>query len=561
MPALRLVPNSHPDTAHHTPAAEIEAMPPRKPMPKPKAAATPAGGFDVAGKKVYLIGIGGSGMNGLARMLITRGAIVAGSDQSPQDSTKALEAAGVAVDFDQQSGRIPEGTSLVVASAAIKAEHPQMAEAKRRGIEVLMYAEALGKCMLGRSGIAISGTHGKSSTTAMLGTVLVDAGVDPTVIVGATSRQLTKGNIGSVTTSGGVSGQTPTGFRLGSATVGGGAWQGLPGVLVAEACEFNRSFHNLRPTIASISSVEADHLDCYKDLGEIIESFRHFVSMLPSEAEGGRLLIAHDGAHRREVTAGATCRVETIGFSPQADWVLAYDPETRRTTLSQDRHLIGQWTMRIPGAHMAFNAGVALALATMVGADPRIAAASLCEFRGIDRRMQVMGEKTVPGGTVKVYDDYGHHPTEIDVTLRALRDFEHPETRGGRLICVFQPHQHSRTRHLLDEFVKSFDMADVVIVPEIYFVRDKAEERHLVTAADLVERLRDRGVRALHVHPFGAIVDTLENLCRANDLIVTMGAGPVFEVAQEYLAGASVPVRPGVAGTVGTVGGVVGGRT
>ena len=202
---------------------------------------------------------------------------------------------------------------------------------------------------------------------------------------------------------------------------------------------------------------------------------------------------------------------------------------------------------------MAFNAAVALTLSMMVGADPKVAAASLCEFRGIDRRMQFLGERAVAGGSVRVYDDYGHHPTEIDVTLRALRDFERPEARGGRLICVFQPHQHSRTRHLLDEFVKSFDTADVVIVPEIYFVRDKAEERHLVTAADLVERLRDRGVKALHVHPFGAIVETLEDLCRPNDLVVSMGAGPVHQVAEQYLAGA--PAKPGLGGArAGAVG-------
>jgi len=531
-------------------------MPIRKPMSRPAKvsptgeAAVPAelqgAAWPAAGGGVYMIGIGGCGMSGLARLLRTRGANVSGTDQSAQDSTRALEAEGIRVGFDQSLPYLPEATGLVVISAAVKADHPQVAEARRRGVPVLTYAEALGKCMLGRTGIAVAGTHGKSSTTAMLGTVLVDCGIDPSVIVGATSRQLAKGNIGSASL---LASQPPSGFRLGGPTIAGGDWKGSPGVLVAEACEFNRSFHNFRPTLASITSVEADHLDCYKDLGEIIESFRHFVSLLPSEKDGGRLLIAHDGAHRREVTAGATCRVETIGFSPQADWSLAFDPVTRRASLSQDRKMIAQWTMRIPGAHMAFNAGVALTLATFVGADPRVAAASLCEFRGIDRRMQFLGEKVMAGGNVRVYDDYGHHPTEVDVTLRALRDFEHPEDRNGRLICVFQPHQHSRTRHLLDEFVKSFDTADVVIVPEIYFVRDKAEERHLVTAADLVDRLRDRGVKAMHVHPFGAIVETLQDLCRPNDLVVTMGAGPVHKVAEEYLGS-----RPAAAGGKGGVG-------
>jgi UDP-N-acetylmuramate--alanine ligase len=357
----------------------------------------------------------------------------------------------------------------------------------------------------------------------------VDAGIDPTVIVGATSRQLQDGNL-APDPKGGIG----TGFRL-----GGMGKLGVGGVLVAEACEFNRSFHHLRPTIASISSVEADHLDCYNDLDEIVASFRAFASLLPDEAHGGRLLIAHEGAHRREVTAGLVCRVETIGFSPQADWVVAYDPATRRVGLTKGRKVLAEWVMRIPGAHMAMNAATAIALATMVGADPHVAGASMCEFRGIDRRMQFLGEKALAGSTstlgVRVYDDYGHHPTEIDVTLRALREFERPEDRAGRLICVFQPHQHSRTRHLLEEFAQSFSSADIVIVPHIYFVRDSQEERQKVTSADLVDRLRQRGVKAMHLYPFAAIVEQLENLCRPGDLLVCMGAGPVYEVARGYM--------------------------
>lgn len=497
--------------------------------------------FEVAGRSVYLIGIGGCGMSGLARMLATRGAAVSGSDLSPQESTDALMADGIAVGFDQAKEWLPERCDLVVASAAVKADHPQMRAAASRGIPVLNYAQTLGKAMLGRTGIAVAGTHGKSSTTAMLGTVLVDAGLDPTVIVGATSRQLRLGNIGSNRAvhgaNAGGGGDVGGGFRLGANRIPAGKAAGAPGILVAEACEYTRSFHNLRPTIASISSVEADHLDCYKDIGEIVESFRAFAGLLPKESEGGRLLIAHDGAHRREVTAGLTCRVETIGFSPQADWVVSYEPEHRRVKLSYDRKQVAHWTMRVPGAHMAFNAASAVAMATMVGAEPALAAASMCEFRGIDRRMQLLGERPagLGGGSVRVYDDYGHHPTEIDVTLRALRDFERPQDGGGRLICVFQPHQHSRTRHLLDEFAQSFSSADVVIVPDIYFVRDTEAERQSVTAADLVDRLRGRGVRAMHMHPFEAIVEQLETLCRGGDLLVVMGAGPVYKIGQAFL--------------------------
>ncbi len=493
--------------------------------PGPKRASP---GFDVAGRSAYLIGIGGCGMSGLARMLRARGALVSGSDSAPSETTAALIAAEFEVGFDQSHPWLPDACDLVVASAAIKPTHPQLLEAERRGIPVLSYAEALGKCMLGRTGIAIAGTHGKSTTTAMIGAALTDAGLDPTVIVGATCAQLVAGSFKGP-------GQ-PAGFRLGSQAIPAGQWLGRPGLLVAEACEFNRSFHHLHPTVASISSVEADHLDVYGSLEAVIEAFREFASRLPDADHGGRLLISHDGAHRREVTAGLACKVETIGFNPEADWVIGYEPSSRLVTLTHAGHPVARWTMRLPGAHNAFNACVALALSTMVGAEAQAVARSLAEFRGVDRRAQLLGERPHPlGGSVRVYDDYGHHPTEVETTLRALREFERPEERGGRLICVFQPHQHSRTRHLLEEFAAAFGSADIVIVPHIYFVRDSIEERQKVTASDLVDRLRQRGARAMHLYPFEAIVEQLENLCQPGDLLVVMGAGPVYEVAHGYL--------------------------
>jgi len=483
------------------------------------------------GRSVYMIGIGGSGMTGLARMLKSRGARVGGSDQSANPATRALESESILVGYDQSKQWLPDACDLVIASAAIKPDHPQMLEATRRGISTLMYAEALGKCMLGRSTIAIAGTHGKSTTTAMLGCALTDAGLDPTVIVGATSTQLQSGTFGPPS--------APSGFRLGSETMPTGRLAGSPGVLVAESCEFNRSFHNYHPLLASISSVEADHLDVYGSLDAVVESFHEFAKLIAPAEDGGKLIIAHDGAHRREVTAGLACVVETIGFSPQADWVVHQDPGSRLITLTRGSETIARFRTRMHGAHNAFNACVAIALGMGVGADPQTLAGSLAGFAGIDRRMQLLGERRIAthgGGTVRIYDDYGHHPTEVDVTLRALRDAERPQERGGRLICVFQPHQHSRTRHLLEEFASAFSSADVVIVPHIYFVRDSQEEKHRVTAADLVDRLRDKGIRAMHLYPFGAIVEQLETLCRPGDMVVSMGAGNVNEIAHAYLA-------------------------
>lgn len=484
------------------------------------------------GKHVYMIGIGGCGMSGLARMLRARGAVMSGSDMAPSLATDALEAESISVGFDQLSGHLPESCDLVVASAAIKPDHPQLLEADRRGIPTMSYAECLGRCMVGRTAVAIAGTHGKSTTTAMLGTLLAGVGLDPTVIVGATCPQL-----------GG-------GFRLGSETIPSGALSGKPGLLVAEACEFNRSFHNYHPRIAVITAVEADHLDCYGSLDAIIESFRDFAKLLPAAdplrpGAGGLLLIAHQGAHRREVAAGLECEVQTIGFSPEADWVVRYDPTSRFTELLQrtDSGLkpISSWTTPMPGAHNAMNAATAATLAHLLGADAARIPSTLESFAGLDRRSHFLGERRLASGeTVRVYDDYGHHPTEVDVTLRALRDFERPQDRGGRLVCVFQPHQHSRTRFLMDEFASAFSSADIVIVPHIYFVRDSQAERQKVSAADLVDKLRARGVQAMHLYPFDAIIEQLEVVCKGGDLLVVMGAGPVNKVAEGYLANSKV---------------------
>ena len=518
----------------------------RTPMARPARHLEP---FDLAGRRVYLVGIGGCGMSGLARLLRSRGATVGGSDTTPSEVTSALLAEGIPVDFEQTAQRVPDACDLLVASAAIKPDNPQWLEAERRGIRVMLYAEALGACMVGRTGIAIAGTHGKSTTTAMLGSALVDTGLDPSVIVGATCAQLVAGCLGGGARS---AAPMPAGFRLGAPAIPRGPLQGRPGILVAEACEFNRSFHNLWPTVACITSVEADHLDVYGSLDAVVEAFHEFALLLPPESMGGRLLIAHDGAHRREVTAGVSALVETIGFNPEADWVITWDPRTLAVRLSHHGHQVAAWTNLLPGQHNATNAATAVALGLMLGGDADRLAQSLGAFRGVDRRLQFLGEIAPDTGRetglgVRVFDDYGHHPTEIDCTLRALRLSERPESRrgpgghAGRLICVFQPHQHSRTRHLLEEFATSFEQADIVIVPHIYFVRDSQAEKARVSAADLVDRLRDRGVNALHLYPFEAIVEHLQNLCRPGDTLVVMGAGPVYEVAHGYIAAMTGP--------------------
>lgn len=503
-----------PPTAKPAETLPVSARPPR---------------FTIRDADLFFAGIGGCGMSGLARMFTARGARISGSDSAESPVTNALRADGFSVLPEPAVKSLPDPCDALIASAAIRPDHPLMLDAETRGIPVFSYAEALGELMARSTGVAVAGTHGKSTTTAMLGAALVDAALDPNVIVGATCPQLAGGSLGSPVFAG------PTGFRTGSHAVPAGPYAGREGLLLAEACEYNRSFHNLAPVVASISSVEADHLDVYGSLDQVVEAFRGFAARLPSEKQGGYLLIAHEGAHRREITAGLSCAVETIGFSPEADWHVSFDPAEQRVTLSHHHDLVARWGMRMPGAHNAMNAATACALGVVLGGNPETLARSLGAFRGLERRCQFLAERQITGGGVRVYDDYGHHPSEIDATLRALRELERPEQRNARLVCVFQPHQHSRTRFLLDEFAAAFSQADVVIVPHIYFVRDSEAEKQRVTAADLVDRLRSRGVRAMHLYPFGAIVEQLENVCRPGDLLVVMGAGPVWQVARGYL--------------------------
>ncbi|MEE9211653.1 MAG: Mur ligase family protein, partial [Phycisphaeraceae bacterium] len=342
----------------------------------------------------------------------------------------------------------------------------------------------------------------------MLAHLLLQADLDPSVIVGATCAQ-----------------------------IGGGARCGQSDLLVAEACEFDRSFHNFHPTHAVILNVEEDHMDVYGSLDAIVESFAQFARQVPKH---GTLLINHDMAHRLAITAALDCTVQTLGFAPQADWRIEVNEAARgpakpcelpTVRLYHQANHVTQWHCPMPGEHMAYNAAAAAITARRLGAPWPVIETAIADFQGLDRRMQLLGERKVDDGAVTVIDDYGHHPTEIDTTLRALRRHYQP----SRLICVFQPHQHSRTRFLMEQFAVSFSEADIVIVPHIYFVRDSEQERHAVRAADLVDRLRQRGRHAMHLYPFEAIVEQLQVISRPGDLVVTMGAGDVWKVARGFL--------------------------
>ena len=460
---------------------------------------------------MHFVGIGGCGMSGLARITRQAGAVCSGSDMADSTTIEALRADGFDVALEQTAATVPAALDLLVVSAAIGPEHPERVEAERRGVPVLKYAQLLGQLMVGRTGVAVAGTHGKSTTTSLLAHVLIECGQDPSLIVGANCPQ-----------------------------IGGGSRVGGSDVLVAEACEYDRSFHSLHPRHGVILNIEEDHMDVYGSLEEIVASFAHFAGLLPA---GGSLLIQHEMPHRLAVGAGLTCPVETIGFAPQADWqVQLADAEAEADAaavptvrLAHRGRVVAEWPSPLPGEHMAYDAAAAAVTAHRLGADWSDIARAVAGFRGLDRRMQRLATREVDGGQITIVDDYGHHPTEVDTTLRALRRHYRP----SRLICVFQPHQHSRTRFLMEQFATSFSEADIVIVPHIYFVRDSEQERHAVKAGDLVDRLRSRGRQAMHLYPFEAIVEQLELIVRGGDLVVTMGAGDVWRVAEGLGGGAA----------------------
>jgi UDP-N-acetylmuramate--alanine ligase len=377
----------------------------------------------------------------------------------------------------------------------------------------------LGLVQSQHTSVCIAGTHGKSTTVSILSSILLHTQYDPSFIVGANCEQI-----------GGS-------CRVGATHIPSGILKGDKGILVSESCEFNRSFHDHDPSIALINNIEEDHLDYYSSLDDIIEAFKGFALKVPSKKDGGLLLIAHDGAHRNIVTPALQCTVETFGFHPEADYQVMFDPSVRRVGILRDGMWTIQWTNPMPGSHNALNAAAAAILAANLGVDWESLIEPLEQFQGVDRRLQRLGTfKSNDGGTATVYDDYGHHPTEIEMTLRALRTAELPK----RLICVFQPHQHSRTRFLLDQFAQSFSSADEVIVPHIYFVRDSIVEQQRVCAQDLVDKLIHQGASAKHVNDFEDIVSHLQRTARDGDLIVIMGAGPVTTIAHSLIHSSQV---------------------
>jgi UDP-N-acetylmuramate--alanine ligase len=437
--------------------------------------------------RIHLVGVGGIGMSGLARILAARGDELSGSDRQPC----ALAFAKVGHD----AANVPAGTELLVRSAAVRDDNPEVQEARARNVPVLKYAEMLGRLTREKETIAVAGCHGKTTTTSMISYVLSRAGFAPSFVCGGVITQL-----------------------------GTNAAPGTGKHLVVEACEYDRSFLNYSPACAVITNIEEDHLDYYKDIQEIAAAFRDFALK-----SAGPLIAPADDPWCAPILEELKTRAESFSLENEAHWrarnVAVEGGKWSFEVLKYGRPY-GRFQLAVPGRHNVANALAAAAACTWAGVGQEILQVALSEFVGAERRFQRLGEK---GGAL-VFDDYGHHPTEVAATLKAARE-RYPDRK---IWCVFQPHQVSRTRLLLKDFARAFGDADVVLLPEIYEARE-ADGQRKVSSADLARAISENGKAALFLPTFDEVLAFLREKAGPDCLILTMGAGNVDQVARRFL--------------------------
>jgi UDP-N-acetylmuramate--alanine ligase len=442
----------------------------------------------------FFIGIGGAGMSGIANILLEQGYKVSGSDLQVNDATKKLQAAGARVHTGHATGNITADVSLVVVSTAISQNNVEIQEARARNIEIAHRGDVLARLMATKKGIAIAGSHGKTTTTAMAALVLEKNNMDPTVIIGGNFRD-----------------------------IGGNAKGGQGEYLVAEADESDGSFLKLDPYIAVVTNVEDDHLDHYGSREKIKEAFSEFVAKIPDD---GLVVLCMDDPNVREMAQSLDKRIETYGIDHQAR-IMARNIYNKGMTTYADIYFtgekLGQLELNVPGRHNINNAMAAVAVGLSVGLEFAGIAAALKDFKGVGRRFQLLGQQN----GITVVDDYAHHPTEVAATLQAAR-----QTEADRVIAVFQPHRYSRTKFFFKEFGASFADADLVIINEIYSAGEEPIEG--VTADLIVRAAREQTTKpVLYYRTMEEIVDYLMQEARSGDLIMTLGAGNIRQAGLE----------------------------
>jgi UDP-N-acetylmuramate--alanine ligase len=451
-------------------------------------------------KSIHFVGIGGIGMSGIAAILSNYDFVISGCDLRSSPVTGLLERRGVDVHIGHDEKHVRD-VDLVVYSSAIRPDHPEVVEGRRRGIPVVRRAEVLGEIMRWKRGIAVAGTHGKTTTSAMTSMVLVGAGLDPTAIVGGMFRDL-----------------------------GTNALLGRSDLLVVEADEYDRSFLALHPHVAVITNIEADHLDCYRDLDEIRGAFEQFASGTPFY---GLVIGCVDDPNVAALLDRVPRRTLRYGLSPAADLradALQFSGAGPEFDVALRGRKLAHFKLRVPGEHNVRNALAAIGVGLELGIQPVHIASALERFAGVERRFQHLGDYA----GAPVIDDYAHHPTEIRATLSAARR-SYP---NRRLVALFQPHLFSRTRDFAGEFADALGLADLAFVVPIYPAREQPIDG--VTAALISDEARRRGRKGVSLidKEHDGIVGELRRLLSPNDVLVAMGAGDVHEIARALVEGA-----------------------
>jgi len=450
-------------------------------------------------KKIYFVGIGGIGVSALAKLFKSQGKQVIGSDKYSSEITDDLRKKGIKVYIGHKDMNLDSDTDLVIYSVAVGPEIPERKKATELGIKQLSYPEALGLISKNKYTIAISGTHGKSTTTAILGLILTEAKFDPTVIVGSKVKLFDNSNL-----------------RIGKSEY-----------FIIEACEWRAHMLNLKPRIIILTNVEKDHLDYYGNLGNIKKAFRKYINKLSKK---DLLVINADDKICRELARSAKCRIVTYGIrNKQADCRagnIVVENQIQEFDLFWRKKNIGRFLLKIPGQINIYNALAATACALGMGIKPESIRKTLINFKGIWRRFEKVGEYK---GAL-IFSDYAHHPTAIRETLKAAKEFYPPR----RLLLVYQPHHFDRTRRLFKEFTKAFDLADLVILNEIYDVPGR-ESAKQISSRDLVRELKKRKIKAVFTRDLKRTKEFLLKNIRRGDLVLIMGAGDIYKLSTARL--------------------------
>jgi UDP-N-acetylmuramate--alanine ligase len=452
--------------------------------------------FRKPGTSIHFVGIGGIGMSGIAEVLLTLGYAVSGTDLKESDTTRRLIELGARVRYGHHPSHLGD-TDVVVISSAVKTTNPEVAEARRRGVPVIPRAEMLAELMRMKYGVAVAGSHGKTTTTSLVATVLRAAGFDPTAVIG---------------------GKLPS--------LGSNARLGQGEYLVAEADESDGSFMKLSPTVAVVTNIDPEHLDHYGTLERLRQTFADFINKVPFY---GLAVLCLDHPQVQSLLPLVEKRHVTYGLAPLADFRavdLSFDGLRSRFTAVARGRVLGPVELAMPGAHNVLNSLAVLAVADFLGIDFDTYAAALAGFQGVGRRFTVRGT----AGGVMVVDDYGHHPAEIRATLAGARS----GFPGRRVVVAFQPHRYTRTRDLMGEFARAFNEAELVAVCDVYAAGEDPIDG--VSSARLVDEMRACGHKgAHHVARRADVATTLGPELRDGDILITLGAGDVWQVGEDIL--------------------------